>query len=278
MADDTIIELVNKAFAAARSGDLAPASALQDIGPALIPAIAPYLKDGNEDVRRQTVTLLGLTGNADAAPHLALALGDPSADISRRAADALYNMGGAAVQTPSAVEAIRDFVVKGDGAAGPILLLGYKPGSQSVASLNEVRQGRSGENAKVDHASPGAPVPLIADVALTRLNDRDAKSRLVTAIGEGDLDTLIFLLHILRDIDEEDVLRALADTALRDTRTVEGDVPSHADVDTRLADVAAARFTARFGLSTGIGDQATRPLTDAELDVVRAALAKRLAN
>lgn len=278
MADHTITELVDKAFAAARSGDFAPSSALQDVGPALIPAVAPYLKDDNEDVRRQVVTLLGLTDNAGAAPHLASALDDPSADISRRAADALYKMGGGAVADPSAAEAIRGFVKKRDGAAGPILLLGYDSGDQSVASLNEVRQSRTGETAKVNHASPVAPVSLVVDVALTRLKDSNAKSRVIAVIGEGDLDNLSFLLHVLRDIEEKDVLRALADAALADTRPVEGDVPSHADVDTRLADIAAARFTGRFGLATGIGDQATRPLTDAELDAVRGALANRLEN
>lgn len=276
MSDETITELVDKAFAAARSGDLAPTGALQDIGPAMIPAVAPHLKDSNEDVRRQAVTLLGLAESPDAAPHLASALGDSSADISRRAADALYRMGGVAAQDPSTVEAIRDFVARDGGAAGPILLLGYRPGDQSTSLLNELRKNRRGDSGKVDHASPVAPVPLIADIALTRLNDSDAKSRVVVAIGEGDLDVLTFLLHVLRDIDDQDVLRALADAALADTRPVRGDVPSHADVDTRLSDVAAARFAGRFGLSTGTGDQAIRRLTAAEMETVRAALVERL--
>lgn len=278
MADETITELVDRAFAAARSGDLAPTTALQDLGPAMIPAVAPHLKDSNEDVRRQAVTLLGLTGSAEAVPHISSALADSSADISRRAADALYHMGSAAVQDPSAVEAIRTYVAKDGGAAGPILLLGYKPGDDSTSLLNEVRKNRRAESGKVDHASPVAPVPLIADIALTRLGDGDAKARVVVAIGEGDLDALTFLLHVLRDIADKDVLRGLAEASLADMRPVFGDVPSHADVDTRLADIAAARFAGHFGLATGTGDKATRPLAEAELAAVRAALAERLAD
>lgn len=278
MADEMVTELVDKAFAAARSGDLAPATALQDLGPAVIPAVVPHLKDGNEDVRRQAVTLLGLTDSADAAPHIASALDDSSADISRRAADALYHMGGVAVQDPSSVEAIRTFVARAGGAAGPILLLGYKPGDQSTSVLNEVRKTRRGESGKVDHASPVAPVSLIADVALTRLGDNDAKARVVVAIDEGDLEALTFLLHVLRDIDDKEILRGLADASLADMRPAFGDVPSHADVETRLADVAAARLVGRFGLTAGTGDQATRRLTEAELQAVRAALGDHIAD
>jgi len=278
MADQTITELVDKAFAAARSGDLAPTTALQDLGPAMIPAVAPHLKDSNEDVRRQAITLLGLTDSAEAVLHISSALADSSADISRRAADALYLMGGVAVRDPSAVDAIRAYIARGGGAAGPILLLGYISGDDSTSLLNEVRKKRGAESGKTDHASPVAPVSLIADVALTRLGDSDAKARVVVAIGEGDLDAVTFLLHVLRDIDDKDILRGLAETTLADMRPVFGDVPSHADVDTRLADIAAARFAGRFGLATGTGDKATRPLSEEELVAVRTAVAKRLAD
>ena len=68
MANQTISERVDQAFAAMRSGDLAPSSGLEDAGPGIIPAVVPYLHDDNEDVRRHAVTLLGLTKSADAAP------------------------------------------------------------------------------------------------------------------------------------------------------------------------------------------------------------------
>src|SRR3954452_20524495 len=67
VANETISDRVDKAFAAIRSGDPAPSAGLEDAGTAIIPFVASYLRDDNEDVRRYAVTLLGLTKSADAA-------------------------------------------------------------------------------------------------------------------------------------------------------------------------------------------------------------------
>jgi len=277
VANETITERIDQAFAAVRSGDLTPLSIFEDVGPAMIPAVIPYLRDDNEDVRRQAVTLLGLTASAEAAPHLASSLADQSDDIARRAATALYEMGADAVRDPSVGEALRASVLEGNDAGGAILLLGYVAGEDSVAALSTLREREAGQSTEVFHWSPVVPVPFAADVALTRLGDRPAKTRILATIRDGDFDALSFLLYALRDIEDRDVLRALADATLADERPAQGDVPSHADLGIRLADVAAAQFVKRFDLSIGVDSTADRPLTEAELGLVREALSARLA-
>ncbi|MEM1050354.1 MAG: HEAT repeat domain-containing protein [Pseudomonadota bacterium] len=276
VANQTLNETVDKAFTALRSGDFAPAAALGKAGPAMIPAVAAYLRDGNEDVRRQAVTLLGQSGDATAGPHLAIALADPSDDIVRRASEALYKIGGDAVSDPSVGAALREAVEAGRDSAGAILLLGYVAGDKTVATLNALRSKDADRSTEVFHWSPVMPVAFVADVALARLGDADAKGRLMAAVRGGDLDSLMFLLSALRDIEDSDILGTLAEATLSDRRPVEGDVPSHADVDTRLADVAAARFSERYGLTAGGGPKADRARSDDELDAVRKAVAERL--
>jgi hypothetical protein len=276
VANETISERVDQAFAAIRSGDLAAASRLEEAGPEIIPAVVPYLRDENEDVRRHAVTLLGLTKSADAAPHLAAALSDQSDDIARRASTALYEIGPDAVRDPAVGEALAASVLGGNDTGGAILLLGYVAGEDSVAALNKVRERGAGQSTEVFHWSPVVPVPFAADVALTHLGNEAAKARVLATIRDGDFDALSFLLYALRDIEDRDVLRALADATLTDKRPAQGDVPSGADVGIRLADVAAAQFVKRFGLSVALDTTADRPLTEAELLAVREALSARL--
>lgn len=278
VANETISERVDQAFAAMRSGDLAPSSSLEDAGPAIIPAVVPYLRDDNEDVRRHAVTLLGLTKSADAAPHLAAALSDQSDDIARRASRALYELGSDAVRDPSVGAALAASVRGGNDTGGAILLLGYVAGEDSVAALNRLRERGAGRSTEVFHWSPVVPVPFAADVALTRLGDEAARARVLATIRDGDFDALSFLLHALRDIEDRDVLRALANATLTDQRPAQGDAPSGADLGIRLADVAAAQFVKRFDLSIGLDTTADRPLTEAELLAVREAIAARLAD
>jgi len=276
VANETISKRVDQAFAAMRSGDLAPSRSLEAAGPAIIPAVVPYLSDENEDVRRHAVTLLGLTKSPDVAPHIAAALSDHSDDIARRASTALYEIGSDAVRDPSVGEALAASVLGGNDAGGAILLLGYVAGKDSIAALNTLRERKAGQSTEVFHWSPVVPVPFAADVALTRLGDEAARDRVLAIIRDGDFDALSFLLYALRDIEDRDVLRALADATLTDERPAQGDTPSDADLGIRLADVAAAQFVKRFGLSIGLDTTADRPLTEAELHAVREALSARL--
>ena len=276
VANETISERVDQAFAAMRSGDLAASSSLEDAGPEIIPAVVPYLSDASEDVRRHAVTLLGLTGSAEAAPHLAAALSDPSDDIVRRASTALYEIGPEAARDPSVGKALAASVLGGNHSGGAILLLGHASGEDSVAALNRLRERQAGQSTEVFPWSPVVPVSLAADVSLTRLGDEAAKARMLATIGDGDFDALSFLLYALRDIEDRKVLRALADATLTDQRPAQGNVPSGAHLGIRLADVAAAQFVKRFGLSVGFSATADRPLTEPELLAVRKALSARL--
>ena len=278
VANEAISDRVDKAFAALRAGDSTLAGGLEEAGPAIIPLVARYLKDDNEDVRRQAVTLLGLTKSADAAPHLAMALSDSSDDIVRRASTALYELGGDAVSDASVGKALTASVLGGNTAGGAILLLGYISGQGSAAALKGLKDRSGGQSTEVYRWSPVVPVSFAADVALARLSDKPAADRVLSATKGGDLNTLLFLLYALRDIEDKQVLRALADATLADDRPTSGDAPSGADLGIRLADVAAAQFVQRFDLSVAVDDTADRPLTDAELTAVRDAVTARLKN
>ena len=105
-------------------------------------------------------------------------------------------------------------MIGGNDTGGAILLLGYVAGEGSVAALNKQRERGAGQSTEVYSWSPVVPVPFAADVALTRLDDEAAKGRVLATIRDGDFDALSFLLYVLRDIEDRDVLRALADATL----------------------------------------------------------------
>ena len=276
VADQTISERVEQAFAALRSGNPVSSGDLGDAGPAIIAAVVPYLGDSNEDVRRYAVGLLAATGSPDAAPHLAKALSDRSDDIVGRASLALYELGPDALRDASVGEALAASVLGGNSAGSAVLLLGHVPGQNSVKALNGLRDLQADRKTEVYRWSPVVPVPFVADVALARLGDRQAMDRVLAVIRSGDFDALSFLLHALRDIEDRDVLTALADATLSDERPAQGDAPSGTDLGIRLADVAAAKFVERLTLSAGVDMTADRPLTAAELRAVRDAVSARL--
>src|SRR5262249_29659401 len=94
-----IADRVKRAFEIARNGDFGPSSDLKEFGQAIVPHLAPYIKDPNEDIRRQVIALLKLTGSEAALPLLAMALVDSVEDIQKRAALVLYERYDPAVIT-----------------------------------------------------------------------------------------------------------------------------------------------------------------------------------
>ena len=269
---------LSRAFDAAKAGDYGPLAALPEPTAAAIPAIERGLSDDSEVVRRESVTLLSLIRDPRAAPALAKALDDASADVASRAAAALYELGPDAIAAdPSVGERLRSAVAGGLTAGGAILMLAHAPANgASVGTLKATRAERGDALTEVFSASPVVPVALMADVALAKLGDQQAQDHVVDAIETGDLNTFQFLLSALREIETPRLIETLATATLGDTRTVDGDMVSSAETGVRLADVAAVRLAQRFDLPVAVGELAIERLPDETLRTVRHALTEHL--
>ena len=270
---------LTKAFEAAEAGDYGPLGALPAPSAADVPAIRRALSDDSEVVRREAVSLLGRINDPAAAPALAIALTDPVDDVATRAAAALYRLGPAAIEADPVVgERLREAVGKGLTAGGAILLLAHaEERAPAIATLQALRDTKGDGLTEVFPSSPTVPIYLMVDVSLTRLGESAAQERLLAAIGRGDLDTDLFLLSALREIDEPRVVQTLASATLADFRPVPGDAPSGAETGVRLADVAATRLVQRFQLPVGIDETADARLPDETLQAVRTELDRHFA-
>ena len=266
-----------QAFEAAKTGDYEPLGALPAPTAAAIPALDRLLADNNETVRREAVTMLGRIDDPAAALVLSGALADPVDDVATRAAAAIYRLGPDAMQ-PGVGEQIRKAVENGLTAGGAILILAHDAASEeTIEALQVLREAKGDELSEVFPSSPAVSVGLMADTALAKLGDAQAKDRLIAAAGSGDLPTAEFLLSALREIDSPRVIEALAAVTLADSRPVQGDAPSGAETGMRLSDLAATRFAARFDLAAGIDDMADERLPDETIEAVKAELENYLA-
>jgi HEAT repeat protein len=271
-------ERVEAAFAAARSGDFGPSSELASLGEAAAPLLAPYVTDGDEEIRRQAVALLAAINGKGAVAPLAKALADGSQDIRQRASAALYehydprDLGKRA----DLGEALRSSIRQGNDSGGAILLLGYFSGPKSKETLRDLRDRHGGGRTEVFSWSPVVPISLAADVALSRLGDEAARRALTSRIEAGELEDLQFLLYTLRDIDSPPVIHALMDATLDDMREVPGEVPSGAEPQIRLQDLAVTQLVKRFGLRMPFDVSGDRRYSDDEIAAVREAVDKRV--
>jgi hypothetical protein len=271
-------ERVEAAFAAARSGDFGPSSELASLGEGAAPLLAPYVTDGDEEVRRQAVALLAAISGKGAVAPLAKALVDGSQDIRQRASAALYeNYDPRDLGKRAEVgEALRNSIRQGNESGGAILLLGYFSGPKSKETLRNLQQQRGGGMTEVFSWSPVVPISLAADDALSRLGDQEARKALTSRIEAGELEELQFLLYVLRDIDAPSVIHALKDATFEDAREVPGEVPSGAEPQIRLQDLAVTQFVKRFGLRMPFDVSGDRRYSDDEVAAVREAVDKRV--
>src|SRR4051812_33421645 len=116
-------DAVAAAFEAVRSGNLQSVAALRPVA-ADIPAVAAYLRDRDESLRREAVVVLARLGHP-ACPALVAGLTDASADMRARAARAIYRTCSAATaDVPGLAAALQQSVRMGNASAAPLLLLG----------------------------------------------------------------------------------------------------------------------------------------------------------
>ncbi|MCP5158095.1 MAG: HEAT repeat domain-containing protein [Gammaproteobacteria bacterium] len=268
--NDDFTAQVNAAFAAAREGDYEPVSRLGEQGAKIIPYLQPYLRDESEMVRLQAVALLTTFDDHAVAPLLTLALVDPVQDIRARAALALYEKQDPLklAERPELGEALRASLDQGNDAAAAILLLGYYPGESTSAALQALSERAGDAQTELAAWTPVVPVALVAAVSQSRLGDQAARQRLMQVSVEGSLAEREFLLSVLREIDAPEVLHALARN-LDATTAIGGGVPSGAQPQWRLCDLAVVRFVQRLNLPVNFIVSEGRRFTPAEIDAVR---------
>lgn len=275
---DSLDTRVAQAFERARAGDFEQVSQLANAGAGVIPHLQAYVGDGDEMLRLQAVSLLATFDDARALPLLKQALADPLQDIRARAALALYEHFDPPqlAKDESFGKALRGSLDQGNDAAAAILLLAWFPNEESRSSILALRE-RAGEGLSELHSwTPAVRTSLVGNVALSRIGDRDARLSLLERIGAGDLKELSFLLSVLREIDSPEVTHALAKATLADEREVQDGVPSGAEPELRLCDLAVVAFSKDLGLEMKFPVDEPRRFTAAEIEAVRQALRESL--
>ncbi len=264
---------VKAAFNEARRGELQPSAELAEYGRPVVPLVAPYASDPNEDVRRQAVAVLRAVGGKAALAPLVRALNDAAQDIQDMAAAAIYD--GYPPKTvaaePGAGDKLRQAARGGARSPAVPLLLGYFPGADTVSALEDLRKRDPEAQVRLRSWSIPVPVSLPVAMALSRLGAGDGRKELLAAIQKGEQGELELMLEALRDVDAPEVLHALA-RVLDDTRPVDNRVPAGVEPRPRLCDVAAGAFVTRLKLKVGFKVNPAIQYSPGQLNEVRKAI------
>lgn len=214
-------------------------------------------------VRRERVMNLAAKADAKSCALLESALTDPSADIRGRAASALYWKCDPKVTGQRAVQTLCQSVTMGNANAGALLLLGYAVRPEEARPCLD-RAFPKWANVKLVTSMQPVPAPVAARVALARLGDAKAADELRAAFSpRTPLPETLFLLAVLRDIENPDVLAASLGH-LDDRRACTGLV-AHATREVR--DVALEALVSRLSLDFQV--EPGRRYSDAEVETVR---------
>jgi HEAT repeat protein len=262
---------VARVFDAVRAGDLSSLEALEKAGPALTPWLKPYVVDANENVRRETVSLLSVIGGEAAIPLLATALTDSSAEVSERAAFAFYEHFDPddVVANGEAAKSILTSINAGRPVAATLVLAGYIQREATQAALRKFIESPESDYL-TSLRSDASPVSarLAAHLALARLGDRQAMSMIAHSIENADVDQWLFLLGAVRDINAPRILHALK-SALDDERETSAGIPSHAAPKRRICDEAVNALVERLELKTSFSLSTTARYTQQQRAEVR---------
>jgi hypothetical protein len=114
-------------------------------------------------------------------------------------------------------------------------------------------------------------------VALAHRNDAAGSKQLLQTISNGSLPEQVFLLQVIRDIDDTSVLTALS-KHLSDEREISGGVPSGASPRPRLGDLAVNAFAEKLNLDLGFELSTARRYSSDELGKAKQAVSQALAS
>jgi HEAT repeat protein len=259
------ISSIDSAFAAVRRGRFAVVAELK-LNPADIPAVARFLNDGNEDVRREAVVLLIKLGEP-ACQALKAALVDAEADLRERAARGIHG-NCPARETAHIADldaALRRSVDMGNTAAAALLLLG-RFDNEATRSYLEGRIASKDHAVKLNSWNPPVPQRLAAAVGGVSAAVPDAEA--VVERGLGLVNEAEFVALTLGDIRPATKLSPLL-RLLDDRRTVASGTPSGATPQRRICDLALDSLVRRLSLQPLFQLRPADRYTDAEIAQVR---------
>ena len=258
-ANTQVIKVFNKV----KNGDTSEVSELIKLDDDIVPDVAVYLQADSEDVRREAVSLLGVLGGEQACTAILTTLTDSSADIRQRSARILYRCDHTVLMKNDATSMQLGKSIKmGNTAAAAMLLLANFPDAESKAIL--VDMTKKDQKVKLLDWMPPVSSSLVASVSLTRMKSEVGKKYLIDSIKSGSINDLLFILNIMPDIDDMDVLQFLT-KLLSDKREISQGIPSGATPKRRLCDLAVNAFAKKLNLDYGFKLSQEKRYTVAEL-------------
>jgi HEAT repeat protein len=225
----------------------------------------------DEDARRDRIMQWQARANPADCEALTGALTDESFDLRSRAASALYwkcDRTAAATFAPLLCRTLE----LGNAEAGAALLLGYARPEAAVPCLQKAAQQR--RMVKLAVSARPVPIALPVRVALARVGQAEGVRDLRAAFEKPDVETSLFLLGVLRDIEDREALRASL-RFLDDEREAPG-VVSHAVRTVR--DVAVEALAARLSLKPTFPLEPGRRYTPAQTAEIRAAAEQKISS
>ena len=263
-------ERVRKAFDAVRRRDLQEVSELHSADKALIPLLAPYLRDQDEDVRREAVSLLSVIAGPDALPELVNALKDTSPEICERAAMALYaNYDPSSfTDNKSLGSALAKIISSERVSAAAFLLSAYLPTEEVQAALQVAIKRRPVVEVKLFAFSTPVSALLPIQVAMAHHGSGEAQAALVAATEKASVAEAEFLLAAIREADSSYILRALA-KFLDDTRQATTILHSAPNIRLRICDLATNAFVKRLDLKVSFKQSELKQYDPGQIDEVR---------
>lgn len=269
-AQNELSERVRKAFDAVRRRDLQDVSELHLAGKALIPLLAPYLRDQDEDVRREAVSLLSVIAGPDALPEMVRALEDPSPEICERAAIALYANYEPSdlTENKSLGPALARIISSESVSAAAFLLSAYFPTEEVQAALQLAMKRRPVVEVKLFAYSTPVSVLLPIQVAMAHHGSGEAQAALVKATENASVADVEFLIASIREADSSYILRALA-KFLDDPRPATTILHSAPNIRLRICDLAANAFVKRLDMNVSFKLSELKQYDLGQIDEVR---------
>jgi HEAT repeat protein len=257
---------IRSAFQEVRRGNYDPVAKLK-VTAADAPVIAELVRDSNENVVREAVTLLEKLGGPAACAALVPALTSPSADVRERTARALHSACSrpGTEGIPNLEAALRQSVELGNSAAAALLMLGRFQDNENREFLKRCLPART-PLVKLNPWSAPVPQGLAAAVAGVSAGVAEARPWLVE--GLSDLAQAEFLASVLPDVTDLKALLSLL-LLLDNKQTIRSGVPSGAQPQRRLCDLAVDAFVTRLGLHPAFSLRTSDRYSDEEIAEVK---------
>lgn len=253
---------IASAVAAARRGDIGPIASLR-LAPEDATAVAGYLSDNNEDLRREAMLALARLGGREGCPPLVVSLTNSSADVRERAARAVQSCLVDGVDLVGVGRALVNSLRLGPTAH--TLLLARRYPEQSRQALESFVHADE-PLVKLENWMTPVPVSLPAAVAGASAEVRGAAERINQGLANAAESE--FLTAVLNEIESRQILRRLL-ALLDDTRETATATPSGVAERRRICDLALEAFTERLRLTTAFPIHKSLRYSTAELKAVR---------